>query len=114
MGRRKIEIKFIENTTKRKATYSKRRSGILKKARELSILCDVHVCLVMFSNTGKLAEYISSSITMKDIFDRYEKKTNIDLSASEYEIDNKDLLKSLQREFRKQEEINSILREDIR
>ncbi|KAI3838712.1 hypothetical protein MKX03_035551 [Papaver bracteatum] len=114
MGRRKIEIKCIEKTTKRQQTYSNRQSGILKKARELSILCDAQVCLIMFSNTGKLAEYISPSTTMKDIFDRYEKKTNVDLSASEYEVDNKDLLESLQRELRKQELINSILRKDIR
>ncbi|RZC55722.1 hypothetical protein C5167_014572 [Papaver somniferum] len=40
MGRGKIEIKRIENPTNRQVTYSKRRSGIFKKAKELTILCD--------------------------------------------------------------------------
>ncbi|RZC82245.1 hypothetical protein C5167_045033 [Papaver somniferum] len=101
----KIEIKYIENKTNRRVTYAKRQSGILKKAKELSILCDVQVCLIIFSDTGKLDEYISPSTTMKDIFDRYEKNTNVDLSASEYEIANVDLLKEL---------IDSILRKGIR
>ncbi|KAI3899281.1 hypothetical protein MKW92_027713 [Papaver armeniacum] len=114
MGRAKIEIKYIENKTKRQHTYLNRQSGILKKARQLSILCDAQVCLIMFSKTGKLIEYISPSTTMKDIFDKYEKETNIDLSASEYQVDNENLMKSLQRELRKQELINSILRKDIR
>ncbi|KAI3899276.1 hypothetical protein MKW92_027708 [Papaver armeniacum] len=115
MGRRKIEMKYIEKKTNRQATYSKRKKGILKKANELAILCDAQVCLIMFSDNGKLAEYISPSTTMKDIFDRYEKKTNIDLSASDqYEVATVDLLKSLQNELRKQELINSILRKEIR
>ncbi|KAI3950536.1 hypothetical protein MKW92_032525 [Papaver armeniacum] len=112
MGKRKIEIKYIENKTNRRATYSKRKKGILKKANELSLLCDAQVCLIMFSDTGKLAEYISPSTTMKDINNRYEKKTNIDLSASEYKVATVDLLKSLQNELRKQELINSILRKE--
>ncbi|KAI3992348.1 hypothetical protein MKX01_030069 [Papaver californicum] len=124
MGRRKIEIQYIENTTNRQVTYSKRKSGILKKARELTILCDAQVCLIMFSSTGKPAEYISpSTTTTKQVFHicvfcflhRYQKKTNIDLSASEYEVVGKaNLLKNLQNELRKQKEINNIVRKDIR
>ncbi|KAM7475634.1 hypothetical protein LguiB_022877 [Lonicera macranthoides] len=53
MGRVKLKIKRLENTSNRQVTYSKRRSGILKKARELSILCDIDLILLMFSPTGK-------------------------------------------------------------
>uniref|UniRef100_A0A5B6YHZ7 Putative agamous-like MADS-box protein AGL17 n=1 Tax=Davidia involucrata TaxID=16924 RepID=A0A5B6YHZ7_DAVIN len=53
MGRVKLKIKRLENTSNRQVTYSKRRHGILKKAKELSILCDIDIILLMFSPTGK-------------------------------------------------------------
>lgn len=60
MGRGKIEIKRIENANSRQVTFSKRRNGLLKKAQELSILCDAEVAVIIFSNTGKLFEFSSS------------------------------------------------------
>ncbi|KAJ1438927.1 hypothetical protein SESBI_02701 [Sesbania bispinosa] len=53
MGRVKLKIKKLESTSNRHVTYSKRKSGILKKAKELSILCDIDIVLLMFSPTGK-------------------------------------------------------------
>lgn len=60
MGRGKIAIKRIESITSRQVTFSKRRKGLLKKARELSILCDADVSLIVFSSTGRLYEFSSS------------------------------------------------------
>ncbi|KAH7533752.1 hypothetical protein FEM48_Zijuj04G0165000 [Ziziphus jujuba var. spinosa] len=54
MGRGKIEIKRIENTTNRQVTFCKRRNGLLKKAYELSVLCDAEVALIVFSSRGRL------------------------------------------------------------
>ncbi|XP_042496707.1 MADS-box protein JOINTLESS-like isoform X2 [Macadamia integrifolia] len=68
MAREKIQIKKIDNATARQVTFSKRRRGLFKKAEELSILCDAEVALIIFSSTGKLFEYGSSSI--KDTVDR--------------------------------------------
>ena len=45
MGRRKIEIKRLDNRRSRNATFKKRRQGILKKANELAILTDSKVTL---------------------------------------------------------------------
>ncbi|KAK7388926.1 hypothetical protein VNO78_23754 [Psophocarpus tetragonolobus] len=53
MGRVKLKIKKLESISNRHVTYSKRKSGILKKAKELSILCDIDIVLLMFSPTGK-------------------------------------------------------------
>ncbi|KAI3850455.1 hypothetical protein MKW98_000265 [Papaver atlanticum] len=69
MGRGKIVIRRIDNTTSRQVTFSKRRNGLLKKAKELSILCDAEVGLMVFSSTGKLYEF--SSTNMKSIIERY-------------------------------------------
>ncbi|URE00884.1 hypothetical protein MUK42_20724 [Musa troglodytarum] len=71
MGRGKIEIKRIENTTNRQVTFCKRRNGLLKKAYELSVLCDAEVALVVFSSRGRLYEYATSSV--KASIERYKK-----------------------------------------
>ncbi|XWS63097.1 hypothetical protein CRYUN_Cryun06bG0067200 [Craigia yunnanensis] len=62
MTRRKIQIKKIDNFAKRKVTFSKRRRGLFKKAHELSTLCDAEIAIVVFSDTGKLFEYSSTSM----------------------------------------------------
>ncbi|KAL0679134.1 hypothetical protein Bca4012_007115 [Brassica carinata] len=71
MGRGKIVIQRIDDSTSRQVTFSKRRKGLIKKAKELAILCDAEVGLIIFSSTGKLYDFASSS--MKSIIDRYNK-----------------------------------------
>ncbi|THU66824.1 hypothetical protein C4D60_Mb05t18260 [Musa balbisiana] len=79
MGRGKIEIKRIENTTNRQVTFCKRRNGLLKKAYELSVLCDAEVALIVFSSRGRLYEYANNNI--KSTIERY-KKACADSSSS--------------------------------
>ncbi|RYR16419.1 hypothetical protein Ahy_B04g073434 [Arachis hypogaea] len=43
MGRGKIAIRRIDNSTSRQVTFSKRRNGLLKKTKELAILCDAEL-----------------------------------------------------------------------
>ncbi|KAL5552179.1 hypothetical protein UlMin_002355 [Ulmus minor] len=62
MVRGKTQMKRIENAASRQVTFSKRRNGLLKKAFELSVLCDAEVALIIFSTRGKLYEFASSSI----------------------------------------------------
>uniref|UniRef100_A0A803MC96 MADS-box domain-containing protein n=1 Tax=Chenopodium quinoa TaxID=63459 RepID=A0A803MC96_CHEQI len=69
MGRGKLVIQRIDNTTSRQVTFSKRRSGLIKKARELSILCDAQVGLIIFSSTGKLYEFANTN--MRSVIERY-------------------------------------------
>ncbi|XP_031097906.1 agamous-like MADS-box protein AGL19 isoform X2 [Ipomoea triloba] len=70
MVRGKTQMKRIENATSRQVTFSKRRSGLLKKAFELSVLCDAEVALIVFSPKGKLYEFSSSSPSKT--IERYE------------------------------------------
>ncbi|KAH9690220.1 Agamous-like MADS-box protein AGL16 [Citrus sinensis] len=60
MGRGKIMIRRIDNSTSRQVTFSKRRNGLLKKAKELAILCDAEVGVIIFSSTGKLYDFAST------------------------------------------------------
>ncbi|XP_041024556.1 agamous-like MADS-box protein AGL18 [Juglans microcarpa x Juglans regia] len=76
MGRGKIEIRKIENLNSRQVTFSKRRTGLLKKAKELSVLCDAEVAVIIFSSTGKLYEFSSNS--MEHILSRYSRSLEVD------------------------------------
>lgn len=75
MVRGKTQMKRIENTTSRQVTFSKRRSGLLKKAYELSVLCDAQVAVIVFSSTGRLYEFSSSS-SINGTIERYQKIGN--------------------------------------
>ncbi|KAG5059635.1 hypothetical protein AAZX31_01G059300 [Glycine max] len=72
MGRGKVELKRIENKINRQVTFAKRRNGLLKKAYELSVLCDAEVALIIFSNRGKLYEFCSGHSTAKTL-ERYHR-----------------------------------------
>ncbi|XP_074277024.1 agamous-like MADS-box protein AGL27, partial [Silene latifolia] len=83
MGR-KIEIQRIEDKSSRQVTFSKRRTGLIKKARQLSLLCDVDVALIVFSSRGRLyqsftpASSSSSSSppsSLAQFIERYEDST---------------------------------------
>nr|ACG36350.1 MADS-box transcription factor 22 [Zea mays] len=69
MARERREIRRIESAAARQVTFSKRRRGLFKKAEELAVLCDADVALVVFSATGRLSQFASSSVN--DIVDKY-------------------------------------------
>jgi len=73
MGRKKIKIEPIGDARNRHVTFNKRKTGLLKKAMELAVLCDCEIGLVIFSHRGKLVEFASSS--MPKVLDRYAKYT---------------------------------------
>jgi len=90
MGRGKVVVRRIDDSARRQVTFSKRRHGLLKKARELGVLCDTDVGVIVFSPSGKRYEYATSS--MKSIIERYNNysmksvdKSQINASASQYE-----------------------------
>jgi len=83
MGRGKIEIKRIENTTNRQVTFSKRRNGLLKKAFELSVLCDAEVAVIIFSSRGKLSEFANKSVNRT--IERYKKTCAKNMQLEPYQ-----------------------------
>ncbi|XP_062191541.1 MADS-box transcription factor 51-like isoform X2 [Phragmites australis] len=69
--RGRVELRRIEDRTSRQVRFSKRRSGLFKKAYELSVLCDAQVGLLVFSPAGRLYEFASSGTSIEDIFGQY-------------------------------------------
>ncbi|PKI42453.1 hypothetical protein CRG98_037161 [Punica granatum] len=115
MGRGKIEIKRIENTTNRQVTFCKRRNGLLKKAYELSVLCDAEVALIVFSSRGRLYEYSNNNI--KTTIERYKKASSdsanttsvIEINAQEIEMENESVyLRTKIAEIERMEQANMV------
>ncbi|KAL5565451.1 hypothetical protein UlMin_028615 [Ulmus minor] len=73
MVRGKTQMRRIENPTSRQVTFCKRRNGLLKKAFELSVLCDAEVALIIFSPRGRLYDFSSGS--MQFAIERYRMHT---------------------------------------
>ncbi|XP_066360286.1 MADS-box transcription factor 20-like isoform X1 [Miscanthus floridulus] len=71
-GRGKVVVRRIENSVSRQVTFSKRRRGLAKKARELAVLCDADVALLIFSDKGRLHDFAAHG-SMERILDRYER-----------------------------------------
>ncbi|KAK1376464.1 agamous-like MADS-box protein AGL30 [Heracleum sosnowskyi] len=75
MGRVKLKIQKLENSTGRQSTYSKRKNGLTKKAKELAILCDIDLVLLMFSPSGKPSVYKGQHSSIEKIIERYSLHT---------------------------------------
>lgn len=45
-----------------KVTFTKRKFGLMKKAYELSVLCDCEIALIIFTTNNKLYQYASSDM----------------------------------------------------
>ncbi|KAK8991557.1 hypothetical protein V6N11_062564 [Hibiscus sabdariffa] len=73
MGRRKLKIQRLETMKARQATYSKRKTGIVKKAKEISVLCEVDVALLMFSPTDKPTLFVGQEKGLSAVLERLSK-----------------------------------------
>ncbi|KAI9079261.1 hypothetical protein K1719_038746 [Acacia pycnantha] len=80
MTKRKIAIKKIENVAARQVAFSKRRKGVFKKAMELSTLCDAEIALFVFSASGKLFDYASTS--MRQVIERRNMCSDLNINKS--------------------------------
>nr|ABF19021.1 At5g65080 [Arabidopsis thaliana]BAD42943.1 MADS box protein FCL1 [Arabidopsis thaliana] len=104
MGRRRVEIKRIENKSSRQVTFCKRRNGLMEKARQLSILCGSSVALFIVSSTGKLYNS-SSGDSMAKIISRFKIQQADDPETLDLEdktqdyLSHKELLEIVQRKI---------------
>jgi len=89
MGRNKIKIERIENDRNRTATFTKRKHGLIKKAMELSILCDCEIALIVIEGKKenvKVYQYGSNGLAK--ILRRFAESSEIpseDVSNEDYE-----------------------------
>ncbi|PWA52517.1 transcription factor, MADS-box [Artemisia annua] len=75
MGRVKIPIEPINGIKKRKITFIRRKEGMIKKARELSTLCDVNVSMIICSDHQKSPDiFPQDPVKLNDMIDAYKTK----------------------------------------
>lgn len=61
-GRQRITMAKMENESNLQVTFSKRRSGLFKKASELNTLCGADIAIVVFSPGGKVYSFGHPSV----------------------------------------------------
>jgi len=83
-GRRKINIEFIENKSRRHVTFSKRKAGLIKKAYELSTLTGTQVLLLVASETGNV--YTFATPKLQPLITKPEGKTLIQACLNPPEV----------------------------
>ncbi|EEE65390.1 MADS-box transcription factor 26-like [Oryza sativa Japonica Group] len=82
MARGKVQMRRIENPVHRQVTFCKRRMGLLKKAKELSVLCDADIGVIVFSPHGKIYE-LATNGNMQGLIERYKNKSNLPEAQAE-------------------------------
>ncbi|XP_076465520.1 myocyte-specific enhancer factor 2A-like [Babylonia areolata] len=88
MGRRKIQIVRINDERNRQVTFTKRKFGLMKKAYELSVLCDCEIALIIFTSHNRLYQYASSD--MDKVLLKYTEYNDVVVSQT-----NKDIVDNL-------------------
>ncbi|XP_056132974.1 myocyte-specific enhancer factor 2B [Lampris incognitus] len=84
MGRKKIQISRILDQRNRQVTFTKRKFGLMKKAYELSVLCDCEIALIIFNSTNRLFQYASTDmdkvlLKYTEYSEPHESRTNMDI-----------------------------------
>ncbi|GMT26785.1 hypothetical protein PFISCL1PPCAC_18082, partial [Pristionchus fissidentatus] len=82
--RKKIQITRIADERNRQVTFTKRKFGLMKKAYELSVLCDCEIALIVFNSTNKLFQYASTDmdkvlLKYTEYNEPHESRTNMDI-----------------------------------
>ncbi|KAF4352853.1 hypothetical protein G4B88_024780 [Cannabis sativa] len=78
MTRKKVKLAYINNDASRKATYKKRKKGLLKKVSELSTLCGVDACAIIYSPYDTQPEVYPSPGGVHRIVKKFKKMPEIE------------------------------------
>ncbi|KAI4346816.1 hypothetical protein L6164_007682 [Bauhinia variegata] len=79
-------LELIPDLKKRRAAFSKRRSGLYKRAYELSIMCGIDIALVMFSPTDKVYSFGCPNLIC--LMDRYRVQPPFPMNHPQHIIEN--------------------------
>ncbi|XVF87192.1 hypothetical protein PTKIN_Ptkin18bG0099500 [Pterospermum kingtungense] len=106
MGRRKITMEMVKDSGSRQVTFSKRRSGLFKKANELTTLCAAQIAVVVFSPGGRPYSFGHPSVeAVTERFLNQETEPNVSIPGQEAKSE----LESKEKELSQQ--LNGLLRQ---
>ncbi|XP_019092504.1 PREDICTED: agamous-like MADS-box protein AGL80 [Camelina sativa] len=78
MTRKRLNLSYIENDPMRRATFNKRKKGFLKKIHELSVLCGIEACAVVYSPSNSTPEAWPSNVGVKNVVEKFQMLTDME------------------------------------
>ncbi|XP_038895832.1 agamous-like MADS-box protein AGL80 [Benincasa hispida] len=112
MTRKKVKLAYITNDTARKATFNKRKKGLLKKLNELTTLCGIEACAIIFNPFNSQPDLWPSALGLQRVLSKFKSLPEMEqckkmVNQETYLCDRiakaTDQLKKLQRENREKE-----------
>ncbi|KAL5076916.1 hypothetical protein RYX36_015900 [Vicia faba] len=80
MTRKKVKLAYILNDSARKATFKKRKKGLMKKVSELSTLCGIDACAIIYSPYDLQPEVWPSSIGVQRVLSKFQRMPEMEQS----------------------------------
>ncbi|XP_004505405.1 agamous-like MADS-box protein AGL80 [Cicer arietinum] len=80
MTRKKVKLAFITNDSARKATFKKRKKGLIKKVSELSTLCGIDACAIIYSPYDLQPEIWPSPLGVQKVLTKFQRMPELEQS----------------------------------
>ncbi|XP_054817508.1 agamous-like MADS-box protein AGL80 [Prosopis cineraria] len=80
MTRKKVKLAFIANDSARKATYKKRKKGLIKKIDELTTLCGIEACAIVYSPYDSQPEVWPSPFGVQRVLSKFRRMPELEQS----------------------------------
>ncbi|KAG4975091.1 agamous-like MADS-box protein AGL80 [Glycine soja] len=80
MTRKKVKLAFIANDSARKATFKKRKKGLMKKVSELSTLCGIDACAIVYSSYDPQPEVWPSPMGVQRVLSKFRRMPELEQS----------------------------------
>ncbi|XP_027158737.1 agamous-like MADS-box protein AGL80 [Coffea eugenioides] len=80
MTRKKVKLAFITNDSARKATFKKRKKGLMKKVGELSTLCGIDACAIIYSPYESQPEVWPNTMGVQRVISQFKRMPEMEQS----------------------------------
>ncbi|XP_004503191.3 agamous-like MADS-box protein AGL80 [Cicer arietinum] len=80
MTRKKVKLAFIINDSARKATFKKRKKGLMKKVSELSTLCGIDACAIIYSPYDPQPEVWPAPLGVQKVLSKFRRMPELEQS----------------------------------
>ncbi|CAK9144853.1 unnamed protein product [Ilex paraguariensis] len=108
MTRKKVTLAYIPNDSERKASFKKRKKGMMKKVNELSTLCGVDACAIVLSPYSHDPEVWPSPLGVQRVIAKFKNLPDWDQGRkmANQESFTKERIRKTEEKLRKQHKEN--------
>ncbi|KAK2356732.1 agamous MADS-box protein AGL80 [Trifolium repens] len=109
MARKKVKLAFIVNDAARKASFNKRKTNLLKKVDEISTLCGIEACAIVYGPFEPQPDIWPSPLEVQNVLSKFRSLTEFEQNRNK--LNQEDFLK--QRISKAQEQLMKLRRENM-